>query len=212
MDKELKVLVACEFSGVVRRAFEAHREVRAWSCDLLPSEDNSIYHHKGDIREILYEISWDLIIAHPPCTRLANSGVSWLHKRNLWGELKEAANFFRMFLYHPAEYVCVENPVMHKYALKIVGQKHTQTIQPWQFGHDASKRTCLWLRNLPTLQPTNIIKPHENGKYSNQTPSGQNNLGPSKDRWKLRSKTYEGIAEAMAGQWVPFILKQKGIS
>lgn len=207
-DVMIKVLVACEFSGTVRDAFNQEEGVAAYSCDLLPDENNSRFHFQEDALKILNSDDWDLVIAHPPCTRLANSGVSWLHRRNLWGEMKESSFFFKSFLDCPATYVCVENPVMHKYALEIIGQKHSQTIQPYQFGHDASKRTCLWLKNLPLLQPTKIIEPNSNGRYANQTPSGQNNLPPSKDRWKLRSKTYEGIAKAMAVQWTNFIKNQ----
>jgi hypothetical protein len=112
--------------------------------------------------------------------------------------MRAGAMFFKALLDADIERICVENPIMHRYALEIIGVKHSQTIQPWQFGHDASKRTCLWLKNLPFLEPTNIILKE---RYSNQTPSGQNNLGPSNDRWKIRSMTYQGIADGMAEQW-----------
>lgn len=204
----IKVLVACEFSGTVRNAFNKQEGVEAYSCDLLPDLNGSPYHIQGDALRKLGGTFWDLVIAHPPCTRLANSGVSWLHRRNLWDDMKQSAMFFKTFLTCHSPYVCVENPVMHKYALEIIGQKHSQTIQPYQFGHNASKRTCLWLKNLPLLQPTSFIEPDENGRYANQTPSGQNNLPPSKDRWKLRSKTYQGIADAMANQWTKHIKNQ----
>jgi|TARA_R110000823_G_C15663443_1_gene472348 hypothetical protein len=194
----MKVLIACEYSGKVRDAF-AKKGHDALSCDLLASDQPNGNHHQGDIREVLYR-DWDLIIAHPPCTYFANSGVSWLHRdKTRWRKLDESAEFFNLFLKHPCRKVAIENPVPHKYALERIGNiKYTQTIQPWQFGDDASKRTCLWLKNLPKLVPTNIIKKE---RYSNQTPSGQNNIGPSENRWKQRSVTYQGIADAMAQQW-----------
>ena len=224
----MNVLVACESSGVVRNAFRA-RGHNAWSCDLLPADDNSKYHLQQDVLEVIYDPRWDLMIAHPPCTYLANSGVHLLHKyKDRWESLADAAIFFRTLLLAPMKKKCLENPVMHKYALEYILQKHSQTIQPYQFGEDASKRTCLWLVNLPQLKPTKYINPnyackcghrfeYDLGKYgcpncsgesgparqvwSNQTKSGQNKLPPSKDRWKLRSKTYQGIADAMATQW-----------
>tara|TARA_Y100000401_G_C8270543_1_gene198123 strand:- start:94 stop:687 length:594 start_codon:yes stop_codon:yes gene_type:complete len=194
----MKVLVACEYSGIVRDAF-TEKGHNAWSCDLLPTDSLSGNHYEGDVKDILYN-DWDLIIAHPPCTYFANSGVRWLYEKpNRWSYMIKAAEFFNLFLDHNCERIAIENPVPHKYALEQIGnRKYDQTIQPWQFGHDASKRTCLWLKNLPNLIPTKIIK---KDKYSNQTPSGQNNLGPSKNRWKERSKTYKGIADAMANQW-----------
>lgn len=223
----MKVLIACEFSGIVREAFKK-RGHDAWSCDLLDTEIPG-QHIKGDVLEILHD-GWDLMIAHPPCTYLANSGVHLLSKQpDRWKKMIEGAIFFRAMLCADIPKICVENPVMHKYALEHIGKKHTQTIQPYEFGHDASKRTCLWLKGLPPLKPTKFIEPHyackcgykfdySLGKYGcanccgdngaartiwgNQTPGGQNKLGPSKDRWKLRSITYHGIADAMASQWV----------
>lgn len=206
----MKVLVACEFSGVVRDAFRAKGH-DAWSCDYDPSLTNG-QHIQGDVREILSD-KWDLLIAHPPCTYLCNSGVRWLHpKRDYewweeipkdeglriekrWNDLSEAVLFFNVLLQAPIEKICVENPLPHGYANL---PPYTQMVQPWMFGDDASKRTCLWLKNLPPLEPTNIIKKK---RYANQTPSGQNKLGPSKDRARLRSITYQGIANAMADQW-----------
>lgn len=222
----MKVLVACEFSGVVREAFRK-RGHDAWSCDLLPAMDNSEFHFQQDVLEILYDDCWELLIAHPPCTYLANSGVHCLHKdESRWAKMIEGAVFFRTFLCADVPHICVENPVMHKYALEHIGEKHTQTIQPYQFGEDASKRTCLWLKGLPKLKPTKYVEPHyacscgfrfdySLGKYgcpncenkigkivwSNQTRSGQNKLSPSPDRAKKRSITYQGIADAMAEQW-----------
>ncbi len=194
----MKVLVACEFSGVVREAFRKKGH-DAWSCDFLPADDKSEHHFQQDVLEILYDDCWDMLIAHPPCTYLANSGVHLLHKdESRWDKLLKGAIFFRTMLCADIDKICVENPVMHKYALEHIGSRHTQTIQPWQFGEDASKRTCLWLKNLPKLEFTKVIKKE---RYANQTPSGRNNLPPSKDRWKLRSITYQGIADAMATQW-----------
>jgi hypothetical protein len=190
----MKILIACEFSGVVREAFRK-RGHDAWSCDIIESEDNSKYHIHGNVLNHLDE-SWDMMIAHPPCTYLCNSGVSWLHKdQSRWHELDKASQFFKTLLEYNIPKICVENPIPHKYG-KL--PKYTQIIQPYQFGEDASKRTCLWLKNLPKLKPTNIII---KDRYANQTPSGQNKLGPSADRWKERSRTYTGIAEAMADQW-----------
>lgn len=197
--KTLKVLVACEYSGVVRDAFIAKGH-DALSCDLLPTESPGP-HYVGDVRDILYQQNWDILIAHPPCTRLTNAGVRWLHERNLWDEMKDAAQFFKMFLDAPVPKIAVENPVMHKYAVEIVGRKHDFSIQPYQFGHPESKRTCFWLKGLKPLLPTNILTKPPSGYWDNQTPSGQNKLGPSADRWKLRSATYPGIAAAMADQW-----------
>ena len=196
---KLKVLVACEFSGTVRDAFikKGHDAV---SCDILEGEGDGP-HYKGDIRDILYN-GWDLIIAHPPCTYLANSGVSWLHKdESRWAKLDEAAECFSLFLDLPTQKICVENPVMHKYAKeRIGGRNQSQVIQPWMFGHLEQKATCLWLRGLPLLRETKNVKED----MLKLTPAERQKLHwlpPSPDRWKLRSKTYQGIADAMAEQW-----------
>jgi hypothetical protein len=195
----MKVLVACEFSGVVRDAFIAKGH-DAISCDLLPS-DKSGPHYQGDVLDLLNK-EWDLMIAHPPCTFLANSGVSWLHRQDgRWAKMRDGAGFFYRLLHADIPQIAVENPVMHKYAVEIIGRKHDQTIQPYQFGHPESKRTCLWLENLPKLTSTNLLEKPASEKWDNQTPSGQNKLGPSPERWKLRSMTYQGIANAMADQW-----------
>lgn len=197
----MKVLVACERSGVVRQAFR-DKGHDAWSCDLAPAEDNSAFHFQQDVLEILYDACWELLIAHPDCTYLANSGVHWLHKQpDRWDKMIAAALFFRTLLCAEIAHICVENPVIHKYALEHIGQKYTQTIQPYQFGHAESKRTCLWLKGLPPLRPTKIMTKPACGHWNNQTPSGQNKLGPSADRAMKRAKTYRGIADAMAGQW-----------
>lgn len=191
--RAMRVLVACEFSGIVRRAFAA-RGHDAWSCDLLPAEDRSNRHIVGDARDILGD-DWDLLmVAHPPCTRLCNSGVRWLEERNLWGDLDEAAALFSAFWNAPIERVAVENPVMHRHAKERITnyQPPAQSVQPWQFGHGETKRTCLWLRNLPPLRPTNIVAGRE---------ARVHRMPPGPDRWRERSRFFTGIAEAMADQW-----------
>lgn len=196
----MRVLVACEFSGIVRNAF-VRAGHDAISCDILPSEterpDGRDGHYQGTYQELLAEMQegryeFDLMIAHPPCTRLCNSGVRWLHERNLWAELDEAAAFFKLLLDAPVPRIAVENPIMHKYALERIGVKHTQSIQPWMFGHGETKETRLWLKNLPPLIPTSIVKGRETRVHY---------ASPGPDRWKERSRTYQGIADAMANQW-----------
>ena len=192
----MRVLIACEFSGIVRDAFR-RRGHDAVSCDLLPTERPGP-HYKEDVLDILNE-GWDMIIAFPPCTYLANSGVRWLYtQKDRWDRMVQAAEFFKRFLYADSPRIAVENPVMHRYARRIIKHKYSQIIQPWMFGEDASKATCLWLKGLPELRPTKIIK---KSRYANQTKSGQNRLTPLPDRWKNRSRTYKGIAEAMSMQW-----------
>ena len=170
------------------------------SCDLLPSEQPGP-HHQGDVRELLDQ-EWDLLIAHPPCTYLSVSGMHWTTRGLRDPKLTEdALDFVRLFMDAPIERIAIENPVS---VISSRIRKPDQIIQPYQFGHDASKKTCLWLKGLPLLNPTQMVAPRiVNGKarWGNQTDSGQNKLPPSKDRWKLRSKTYEGIADAMAAQW-----------
>jgi hypothetical protein len=192
----MKVLVACEFSGVVREAF-AKRGHDAWSCDILPSEDGSRFHIQDDIRKVLKTapMQWDLMIAHPPCTYLCNSGVCWLKdNEERYEKLQEAAEFFRFLMHqHWIPKIAIENPIMHKYAKQFIGGiEQTQIIQPWQFGHGETKATCLWLKYLPPLKPTKIVEGREQRLHK---------LPPSPDRGKLRSITYQGIAEAMARQW-----------
>lgn len=202
----MRVLVGCERSGIVREAFRC-LDHDAYSCDLTPAEDGSPYHLRMDVREALKHDPWDLFIVHPECRRLANSGVLRLYVGgkqkngrdvNRWEAMAIDAAFFREMLNAPVPRICVENPVMHRWAKQIVGMKQTQTIQPWQFGVDASKRTCLWLIGLPPLTPTNILRKK---RYANQTPSGQNKLGPSPTRAIDRARTYPPIAKAMAEQW-----------
>ena len=195
----MRVLVACESSGVVRDAFRARGHF-AMSCDLLSAERPGP-HHQGDVRELLNQ-EWDLLIAHPPCTYLSVSGMHWTTRGLRDPKLTEdALGLVRLFMDAPIERIAIENPVS---VISSRIRKPDQIIQPYQFGHDASKKTCLWLKNLPLLRPTEMVEPRMvNGKprWANQTDSGQNKLPPSKDRWKLRSKTYEGIADAMAKQW-----------
>lgn len=161
------------------------------SCDFLDTEREG-NHYKGDVMDVLYD-GWDMMIAFPPCTYLAVSGARWFKDRQ--EEQERALDFIRTLLSAPIEKIALENPV-GVISTKI--RKPDQIIQPWEFGHDASKRTCLWLKNLPPLEPTNIVI---KDRYANQTPSGQNKLGPSPDRGRIRSITYQGIADAMAEQW-----------
>jgi hypothetical protein len=191
----MRVLVACEFSGAVRDAFRALGH-EAWSCDLL--ESDSPYHVQGDVREMKRE-AWDLMIAHPPCTYLASSGLHWNTRRPERAALTEEALAFVLELASfPVPRIAIENPIG---ALSTRWRKPDQIIQPWQFGHDASKATCLWLKGLPLLQPTDVLPGGRTARRANQTASGQNKLAPSPDRWKQRSLTYPGIAAAMAAQW-----------
>lgn len=256
----MRVLVACEFSGTVRDAFAA-RGCDAWSCDLLPTEAPG-NHIQGDVLSVLGD-GWDLMIAHPPCTFLCSSGLHWNKRTPGRDQLTEdALGFVRKLLDAPVPLIALENPVGR---INTAVRKPDQKVQPWMFGEDASKGTCLWLKGLPPLLPTKIIPPkgwsevvlasflepceccdepwcdvhgqhysdcpcigpHEDGVvrkvidghefasrlsppprpvWANQTPSGQNKLGPSDDRWKERSKTYQGIADAMADQWSPLLL------
>ena len=194
----MRVLIACEFSGKVRDAFikQGHD---AMSCDFLPT-DAPGPHHQGDVREILYK-GWDLMVAHPECTYLANSGVQHLHKdTERWFKLFEAGKFFKELLHAPIPMKAIENPIPHKYALEIIGEKYTQIIQPWQFGHTETKATCLWLHGLPPLKQTKNVK-DEMEKLPKNEQQKMFYLPPSKDRWKIRSTTYQGIADAMAKQW-----------
>lgn len=190
----MRVLVACEFSGAVRDAFIAKGH-DAWSCDLLPGEGkHRNKHFQGDVFKVLRtDKNWDLLIAHPPCTYLCNSGVRWLHEtEGRWAQMEEGARFFKRLLNTKIPRICIENPVMHKYAKEIIGMDFTQSIQPWQFGHGETKRTCFWLKGLPPLKPTKIVEGREQKIHL---------ASPGPDRWKIRSMTYPGIAKAMAAQW-----------
>lgn len=194
----MRMLVACEVSGVVRRAF-ASLGWDAWSCDILPSEDDSPNHITGDAREVVLSSRWDLLIAHPPCTYLAVSGMHWTVRGYRSPKLTEdALEFARFFMEADVPMTAIENPVS---VISTKVRKPDQIIHPWQFGHPESKKTCLWLRNLPPLIPTDILPLPASGRWSNQTPSGNNRYGPSPDRARKRSRTYSGIASAMAEQW-----------
>lgn len=197
----MRVLVACESSGTVRDAF-LNAGHYALSCDLLPCESlASGDHYQGNVLDIL-DHGWDLMIAHPPCTYLSVSGMHWTTRGLRDPKLTEdALEFVTQLMSAPIPKIAIENPVS---VISSRIRKPDQIIQPYMFGHDASKKTCLWLKGLPVLRPTNFIEPRIiNGKqrWANQTNSGQNKLGPSEDRWKLRSATYTGIAKAMADQW-----------
>jgi site-specific DNA-cytosine methylase len=195
--KAMRVLIACEFSGIVRDAFRA-RGHDAWSCDLLPTEQPG-NHIVGNVLEQLYAGRWDLMIAHPPCTHLAVSGARWFHKKRV--EQHIALDFVRILLDAPIRRIAIENPVS---IISSRIRKPDQIIQPHEYGHDASKKTCLWLKGLPKLQPTRHVQPRMvNGKprWANQTDSGQNRLGPSDTRAAERARTYQGIADAMVDQW-----------
>jgi len=201
MSKEsrLKVLVACEYSGRVRDAFIA-RGHDAMSCDLLPT-DSEGPHYQGDVFDL--DLSqFDLMIAHPPCTYLTNSGVCHLHKdASRRPKLFDGAAFFKSLLEAPIKRIAIENPVMHKYAKTLIGGvKQSQTIQPWWFGHTEQKATCLWLKGLPLLKKTHDVK-EEMMKLPKNQREKLHYLPPSEDRWKLRSTTYQGIANAFAEQW-----------
>ena len=193
----MRVLVACEYSGTVRDAFIRAGHYAA-SCDLLPSESSLGDHYQCSVLDIL-DHKWDLMIAHPPCTHLAVSGAAHFARKAV--EQAEALDFVRQLLDAPIPRIALENPVS---IISSRIRKPDQIVQPYQFGHDASKKTCLWLKGLPLLRPTQMVEPRMiDGKprWENQTNSGQNRLGPSPDRWKKRSTTFQGIADAMATQW-----------
>lgn len=205
------MLVACEFSGIVRDAFK-EKGHDAWSCDLLPTERPG-NHIQDDVLKHLDE-GWDLMIAHPPCTYLTNAGVRHLHSHvqsvngkkakvngeARWQAMREAAEFFNALWKCSIPMICVENPVPHRYAREIIG-RYTQRIQPWQFGHGEIKRTCFWLKCLPPLQPTH----RRDDLFCEQEPADRVTRAhfesPGPDRWKNRSRTFPGIAKAMADQW-----------
>jgi hypothetical protein len=223
----VRVLVACEESGIVRDAFRRHGH-DAWSCDLKPSRGMSVgamhrdvypvghrmdnQQYQCDVRELfpggrLYQQAlledqqpvWDLIIAHPVCTRLTNAGVRWLAPRNLWDDMRAGAEFFNFFK-GKAPRVCIENPVMHKYAAELCGP-WAQTFQPWQFGEPQFKRTCLWLENLPPLKHTNVLTPPKPGTDEHKAWSKVHRCPPGANRAEIRSTFFVGVADAMAEQW-----------
>jgi site-specific DNA-cytosine methylase len=180
----MKILIACEYSGTVREVFSKLGH-DAWSCDILETEIPG-NHYQCDVRDIICE-GWDLMIAHPPCTHLAVSGARWFKDKKV--EQAEALEFVRLLLNAPIERIALENPIS---IISSQIRKPDQIIQPWQFGHGETKATCLWLKNLPKLQPTNIVEGREQRIWK---------MPPGENRWKERSRTFEGIAQAMANQW-----------
>lgn len=215
----MNILVACEYSGRVREAFRA-RGHNAWSCDLLDAEDGSEHHLQGDVRRVLeghgfgylfpfgtpHPRQWDMLIGFPDCTYVCGSGLHWNKRRPERAQhTEDAVEFFRWMLELPIPRIALENPVG---CLSTRIREPDQIFQPYHFGEDASKTTCLWLKGLPPLRPGRFHPPRlvlDGGKirerWGNQTDSGQNKLGPSDDRWKERARTYKGVAEAMADQW-----------
>ena len=183
----MRVLVACEYSGRVRNAFRSLGH-EAWSCDLLDSEDESTHHIKGDCLEVIRD-GWDLMVAHPPCTHLAVSGSRWFPEKVASGEQKEAIEFFLALARSPISRIAIENPIC---IMSSVWRQPDQVVHPWQFGHGETKATCFWLKGLPPLVPTKIVQGREPKVH---------HMPPGPNRWKERSRTYEGIAEAMASQW-----------
>jgi hypothetical protein len=187
----MRVLIACEFSGVVRRAFR-ERGHDAWSCDLLPAEDNDPQHYTGDVLPMLNPVNvedqWDLMIAHPPCTDLAVSGARWFSTKGP-ERMNIALAFVQRLMDAPISRICIENPIS---VISSRIRKPDQIIQPWMFGHGETKATCLWLKNLPKLTPTDVVEGRE---------ARVHRMPPSAERWKRRSRTFEGIAAAMAEQW-----------
>lgn len=216
MRRLLRVLVACEFSGTVRAAFE-RRGWEAWSCDFLPTEKPSLFHHQGNVEEIIRQ-PWDLLIAHPPCTFLVTSGNRWFHHPDGSGrphpayptrqaDRLDAISFVRwLWGQRHIPHIAIENPM--GILPNHIG-KYTQVIHPYEHGHDVSKSTCLWLKSLPCIKPTKMVPPRMvDGKprWGNQVDaSGADKTPPGPDRWKTRSRTYDGIAEAMASTWGRYI-------
>ncbi len=190
----MRVLIACEYSGRVRDEFLKLGH-EAMSCDLLPT-DVAGPHYQGDVRDVL-DYPWDMMIAHPPCTDLAVSGAAWFAKKRMAGQQQASASFFMMLAKADIPQIVIENPVC---VMSSLWRKPDQTIQPWMFGHMEQKATCLWLKNTPPLAPTNVVKEQMMLLPKNQR-ERLHYLPPSADRWKLRSETYLGIAQAMANQW-----------
>jgi hypothetical protein len=207
----MRVLIGCESSGKTREAFR-RRGHEAWSCDLLPSADNSPWHFQQDIRHVLHCMRgyFDLFIVHPTCTFLCNSGVKHLYidgrKENgpylpRWQKMREAAEFFKEMLNADIPRVVAENPIMHGHAQAIIGCGPSQIIQPWQFGHPEFKATCLWIRGVPLLQPTKILVPPAVGTQEHKVWSRVHRMPPGADRWQKRSETLQGHSDAYAEQW-----------
>lgn len=200
----MKVLVACEYSGMIREAFAA-RGHYALSCDFEPTEQPG-NHYQGDVFDVIDAENWDMMIGNPPCTYLANSGCQWLYNKDgsrneeRWDNMAEGAEFFRRLWAAPIPRICLENSIMVGHAARLVQMRADQTVQPWQFGHPESKGTALYLKNLPQLRPTNVVYEEYKALPKNE---GQrvHMLPPGPLRWKERSRTFRGIAEAMAEQW-----------
>ena len=190
----MRVLVACEYSGRVRDSFIAKGH-EAMSCDLLPTEKPGP-HYQGDVRDVM-DYPWDLMIAHPPCTDLSVSGAAWFEKKKMNGSQQMSASFFMMLAKSDIPRIAIENPIC---IMSRLWRKPDQIIQPWMFGHMEQKATCLWLKNLPVLHPTNDVKAQMMELPKNKR-ERLHYLPPSDDRWKLRSETFQGIADAMAEQW-----------
>jgi len=193
---KLQVLVACEYSGRVRDAF-AKRGWEAWSCDLLESETEGS-HYQGPVEDLICE-NWNLMICHPPCTHLAVSGARHFAEKIASGEQQQALDFVRMLLDAPINHIALENPVS---IISTKIKKASQYVQPWQFGHGETKKTGFWLKNLPLLQPTNIVEGREAKVHK---------MPPGPNRWKERSRTYQGIADAMADQWGKYVEELNGV-
>ena len=197
----MKVLVACEFSQIVTDAFR-NLGHDAYSCDILPTEGNPDHHIQADVLTILDQ-NWDLMIAHPSCQYLANSGVRWLYNQDKsinqdrYSLMISACYFFNTLLNAPIPHICIENPIMHKHAKNYIHTPYTQIIQPYQFNEPYQKATCLWLKNLPKLQPVSNLTTRKQQVHLES---------PSPDRWKNRSRTYQGIADQMAFQWSDYLL------
>lgn len=190
-ERSMRVLIGCEFSGVVREAFRA-KGFDAYSCDILPSEDSSPYHLQCDVRDVLAD-SWAIGIFHPPCTHLAVSGARHFAAKIADGRQQAALDFVQSLLDAPIKHIALENPVS---VISTKIRKPDQIIQPWQFGHGETKATCLWLKNLPKLVPTDIVEGRSDRIHK---------MPPGPNRWKERSRTYQGIADAMAEQWGDYI-------
>lgn len=216
MTAPLRVLIGCETSGVMRRAF-ADRGHDAWSCDLLPSEDGSNRHIIGDVRDHLND-GWDLlVVAHPPCTRLCNSGVRWLHvpppdrtSAEMWADLEEGVALFTACWQAPVPRVAVENPIMHRHARERMPADlpKPQIVQPWWFGEPFFKATGFYLRGLPPLLPTRRLNPPKPGTEDHRLWSAVHRAPPGPDRWKFRSRTFAGVAAACADQWGNHAMKE----
>ena len=197
-----KICIAEEESGTIRDAFLA-RGYNAVSCDLKASKSSFGVHHRCDIFDLIDEV-WDLFICHPECTYICNSGVRWLYTQpGRWAKMAKGAAFFVSHWGFKWRHFCAENPIPHKYAMKIINRPYSQIIQPYQFGHGETKATCLWLENLPLLQPTNIVA----GRYGRI-----HRLPPGPLRSEMRSTTYKGVADAMAEQWGAFLDKESGFT